>query len=1085
CRAAAQRLARALEETGGDVLAAVWQLERRQMLVAYAWSLLNGLSHVLFAAALLALLTAVTDTEHGVHGLRVAALVGAVMVTQVVQNLTQHHRARVTLHVHLRVVGGLHFLIMQRALRAPWVDAFGDAHGEHSDVPPSVLLRDLRTQCERVYQWVVARREHAGMAVRLVGISAVLNWYMGHWTGPLLLVIITLICRGCVVIYRRWVVHSVARFERAHAETARVLDECFKAAFPVKLYAWEGKMLTHVLQQRCHEDVARRSFLVHELGKTMLNWVAPGVTIAAVLVVLVWQQHVLSPAEVVAIVLFAQTAHDNVFSLTAWPHTLPNDELFRRFFAASQCLQSPPTADSEGNIIIKNAVVCTKQRLLFVNMSMMVKRGELAIIHGPAGSGKTTILRLLVGEIKLQSGSVSIPESATIAYCAQDHWLQTGSIRDNILLGLPFDEARYTRTLDACGLLQDINSLTRGDQTFIGPRGAKLSGGQKARVALARACYADADVYLLDCTLDCVDPLVQVEVFDKCICNLLRQKTVVLVTQNPELASSDWADRAFDVRQASVFETSRRQPSAMLLYSGLIVVSLAIIAACSWVILSVIETSSKGAFGRLVTQAMTASMEFFDGFQIGEVSFLLSNDLYLLELRWLCYLYLVVCGATDLIGRVGLIVWVGGAGAAVLMAIAMVGWWYVAKNETSRDKVFAAGKASPKHEQWVLENSPGISCIRLLGKNHQDLSLNRYAEHVNAVMKVQYLSTIHNNYIVVRYSMTEALPLLIVAFVALVYDDVGPCAFSLLVSCVLFAPRNAILLITGITNISCDLINLKRMEATTSVAKHHSETNKIPTIHPASNWPSEGEVRFDNVTFTYPSQIVKPTPVLRNVSFVVKAGEKIGLVGRTGSGKTSVAMALFRIHEVTSGRIVVDGLDTRLLGLQELRRRLSIIPQSPVFYRCSVRSYLDPFGDFDDADLWRVLQTAGLAGSGVGLVTSLDDMLAEDGVNWSVGERQLLSLARSLLKPSKVLVLDEAFSSLEQERDDAVLGIVNREFVSSTVFLITHRMDQVLGFDRILVMDNGRAVEMGSVEELLSNPDSRFYELLESSPLTK
>ncbi|DAZ96910.1 TPA: hypothetical protein N0F65_008921 [Lagenidium giganteum] len=351
--------------------------------------------------------------------------------------------------------------------------------------------------------------------------------------------------------------------------------------------------------------------------------------------------------------------------------------------------------------------------------------------------------------------------------------------------------------------------------------------------------------------------------------------------------------------------------------------------------------------------------------------------------------------------------------------------------------------------------------------------------------KLVYVGFVHEFYLYLRLAVSEAWPLLALVVVAMTQDDVGPSAFGLLLYCGVTLRQTAVSVATSVSHVSGDLISVEQIDHLTTLAKQRSEEGDLPIVKPAGSWPSNGEVRFENVTFTYASHFVKPLPVLRNVSFVVTGGEKIGLVGRTGSGKTSVAMALFRIHEVSSGRIVVDDVDIRLLALQELRSRLSIIPQAPVFYRCSVRSYLDPFGEFEDVNLWGALQTAGLAGSGVGMVTALDDMLAEDGVNWSVGERQLLSLARSLLKPSKILVLDEAFSSLEQERDNAVLSIVDRAFVSSTVFLITHRMDQVLAFDRILVMDNGHAVEMGSVEELLSNPASRFYELLESSPLTK
>ncbi|DBA02515.1 TPA: hypothetical protein N0F65_010987 [Lagenidium giganteum] len=818
-------------------------------------------------------------------------------------------------------------------------------------------------------------------------------------------------------------------------------------------------------------------------------------------------------------------------------------------------------------------------------MSFQIQRGELAILHGPAGAGKSTVLRVLAGELKPAGGFVAVPSAWCVAYCAQDHWLQTGTIRDNILLGSPFNQATYHRVLGACGLLDDLERLADGDGTYIGPRGANLSGGQKARVALARACYANADLYLLDCTLDSVDPLVQQEVFGKCICNLLRHKTIVMVTQNPELASSDWADRRLDVREARLVETARkkqgqsrapirsaRMPSwqlastsraavavirppksssrwgsvtgstnekewpdylsmlgmvrmfsstssiiahigflmvlllgmaisregwlvrgvvdsivmtKLLLYAGIVAGSVLTLLVSTWLALVFVGKFASIKFCNLVTQMTKASLRFFADVQHGELSYPVWGELFDLEQRWLWYFHITTRGTTEMAGRIVLMLWAGGAGAAALMAIAVADWWYLVNNVTSRDEMLVGEGVRVQHEDWLLEISGGLSFIRLLGKRKQDTILRQYSERVNAMSTLVYVGLVHNCYTLVRFAIAEVWPLLVIIYVAVVSKSVEPNVYGLLLYCAITLPWSAVEVSTGITNISCDLVCVKQIDRLTALATQLSEESKTPTMKPPTNWPNKGEVRFENVTFKYSSRIVKPRPVLQDVSFAVNGGEKIGLVGRTGSGKTSVAMALFRINELSRGRIVVDGVDIDLLGLYELRSRLGIIPQSPVFYRCSVRSYLDPFGDFDDVMLWCVLQTVGLAGSGIGQVATLDDMLAEDAVNWSAGERQLLSLARSLLKPSKVLVLDEAFSSLEQERDDAVLSIVHSEFASSTVFLITHRMDQVLGFDRILVMDDGRAVEMGSVGELLSNPESRFYELLESSPLIR
>ncbi|DBA02542.1 TPA: hypothetical protein N0F65_011014 [Lagenidium giganteum] len=1166
CAAAKRSISAALTETHGDVAAALMKMDRPEVLRAHAWSLASGVFKVVYAVALMQLLGAVTSSDDDNRVRRVTALVLCVIVARVAESVAREHRSLASVHVKVRAMSGLLQLLMERAVRVPWVHLVG----EESEASPGVCIRELHKQVERVYAIAESTRNSVGDVVSLGS-----SWFLLE----------------CVLARLRW--QSWQRMEAAHPSTVRALNEFFKWAFPVKLYAWESKMLRHIMDLRSEEERAMNASQRNDMV-AHLAWMMSSVTILGVLKVLSWHRVPLTAFRVFAIALFVQPVHSDVRALLHWLHMLPHDKMLDRFVAPIERATLPakwqdsvaksPPSNSNDQITAKNAVICVNRRLLLVNVSFQVQRGELAIIHGPAGVGKSTILRMLSGEQVLSSGSVVVPPDWHLAYCAQENWLRTGTIRDNILFGSLFDQIKYQRVLDACGLLDDLERLADGDGTYIGPRGANLSGGQKARVALARACYADADLYLLDCTLDCVDPLVQQEVFDKCICNLLRDKTVIMVTQNPELASSDWADRRLDVLAARIVETPRgkgkgrapirsgrvptwrlastqsvaavavqpvnspawslesdaidtdewpKYPSvfamvqilshgtstiaqigllvvvllgltigldswlaagvvnsdggmALTVYMGVVLGSLLALLSSTWLALIFVENFSSDKFRSLVTQMTKASLRFFNDVQHGELSYPVWGALFDIEQRWLWCFHITMRGMTEMASRVVLMVWAVGAGAAVFLAIAVADWWYLVNNVTSRDEMLVVERARVQHEDWLLEISGGLSFVRLLGKEKQDTILQQYSERVNAMSTLLYTVVVHNSYTLVRFALAEAWPLLTFIYVTAMQHNVEPSVFGLLLYCAVTLPRSAVAISTGITNISCDLISVKHIDSLTALARQFSEERTTPTVMlPSSTWPTKGEVRFENVTFKYSSRVVKPKPVLRDVTFAVNGGEKIGLVGRTGSGKTSVAMALFRIDELSTGRIVVDGVDIGLLGLQELRSRLSIIPQSPVFYRCSVRSYLDPFGDFDDVMLWCVLQTVGLAGSGIGQVATLDDMLAEDAVNWSAGERQLLSLARSLLKPSKVLVLDEAFSSLEQERDDAVLSIVHSEFASSTVFLITHRMDQVLGFDRILVMDDGRAVEMGSVGELLSNPDSRFYELLESSPLMR
>ncbi|DAZ98953.1 TPA: hypothetical protein N0F65_000485 [Lagenidium giganteum] len=422
--------------------------------------------------------------------------------------------------------------------------------------------------------------------------------------------------------------------------------------------------------------------------------------------------------------------------------------------------------------------------------------------------------------------------------------------------------------------------------------------------------------------------------------------------------------------------------------------------------------------------------------------------------------------------------------AILLLVLVKLSWWMT--NSTNVVAQYAQMKdISSQIEDWTVETTTGATFIRALGVSQRDRFLRQYKALLDTDTQREFASSVQNSHVLVWFAIYKGWLLTLVVCATFQSAQLPPNALPFLLICSLLLPSQVIAVTTSIVNTHTKLLSISRIRQITHLAMSKSHQVCAPTIAIPPNWPSHGRICFENVSFTYPSKLFKSVPVLRDVSFSINSGEKVGLVGRTGSGKSSVMMALFRIHELTQGRILKDGIDIRKLSVRDLRSRLGVIPQSPVFYRCSVRAHLDPFDEFDDAALWSVLKKAGLGGSGSVHVTTLDATLAEDGANWSVGERQLLSLARALLSPSRVLVLDEAFSSLAPARDDAVLRLIVREFKTSTVVLITHRMDQVLHFDRIMVMHDGCVVESGGVEELLTNPASKFFEMLETSPLVE
>ena len=241
-----------------------------------------------------------------------------------------------------------------------------------------------------------------------------------------------------------------------------------------------------------------------------------------------------------------------------------------------------------------------------------------------------------------------------------------------------------------------------------------------------------------------------------------------------------------------------------------------------------------------------------------------------------------------------------------------------------------------------------------------------------------------------------------------------------------------------------------------------------------AEWPQVGAIEFKEATLSYRPDL---PPVLNECSISIKPGERVGIVGRTGAGKSSLLMALFRMTELSSGQILIDDEDIRQLPLKQVRSHLSIIPQDPVIFSGTVRSNLDPFGAYSDAQIWDALERAHLKHFVSRLEGKLEGEIAENGENLSVGQRQLLCLARALLRRNKILVLDEATANIDLETDALVQKCIRKDFAGCTILTIAHRLNTVIDYDKILVLDAGRVMEFDSPLNLLTNPHSHFSQL--------
>ncbi|KAJ2083727.1 hypothetical protein H4R24_000590 [Coemansia sp. RSA 988] len=274
-------------------------------------------------------------------------------------------------------------------------------------------------------------------------------------------------------------------------------------------------------------------------------------------------------------------------------------------------------------------------------------------------------------------------------------------------------------------------------------------------------------------------------------------------------------------------------------------------------------------------------------------------------------------------------------------------------------------------------------------------------------------------------------------------------------------------------------ISMTHLERATEYANLPPEAaNIIDDRRPKEAWPGQGVVDFKNYSARYRDGL---DLVLKNLTFRVQSRHKVGIVGRTGAGKSSLTLALFRIIEAASGQILIDGEDIFKYGLFDVRNKLSIIPQDPVLFAGTVRENLDPFGKYRDHEIWLALEQAHLADYIRTKDERLEFMVAHGGENFSVGQKQLICLARALLKHAKVLVLDEATAAIDNATDEIIQQTIRSEFKDCTVLTIAHRINTVIDSDMILVIDDGRLAEYDVPQKLLANKNSLFSKIVEEA----
>nr|CAH7746327.1 unnamed protein product [Callosobruchus chinensis] len=837
------------------------------------------------------------------------------------------------------------------------------------------------------------------------------------------------------------------------------------------------------------------------------------------------------------------------------------------------------------------------------NISLEVSPRQLVAIVGPVGSGKSSILSLLLNEMPLKSGKMDVV--GEISFCSQEPWLFCDTVRNNILFGSPYHEDRYKRIVEVCALKSDFELFPFGDRTLVGEKGKSLSGGQKARINLARCLYKEADIYLLDDPLSAVDANVGKHLYEKCIRRYLKDKVRILVTHQlqylhsadkivvmndgevlmqgkySELKSSGLnftklleeynAEEAEEQKKkvfSVIFQVKSRQNSEIALeevfeeqyldkegqesgnvkpstywkyfragggpihlivmctlfiaaqvfanggeyylsywvnleedfsnkiknnltsenetlsreniiyvYSGLTLGN--IIAAISKTVhfMLVFVIASQNLHDFIFTKIVKATMDFYNKNPSGRILNRFSKDLGTVD-EYLASVILDVVEIAFTFGGVTILTtivdpWLLLPSGLLAILIYFLRIVYI-KTSRSVKRVEAITK-SPVFSH-VTATFYGISTIRAF-----------HAENM-LIKEFDDLQDKHSSAWFLFLSSSRCFGLWLDIICALF---VGAAVYILLIFNSQIQGGDLGLVITqymtlmgflqwGMRQWSEMENQMTSVERLLEYTKLESEPERPPSNGLPKNWPEHGKIEFKDVKLRYnPSDPY----VLKNLNFVVQPKEKIGIVGRTGAGKSSTISALFQLYPL-EGSVIIDGVDTTKLPLDEVRSKISIIPQEPILFSGPMRKNLDPFNEYSDDVLWNALEQVDLKDTISEMSAGLNSNVSEGGTNFSVGQRQLVCLARALIRNNKILVLDEATANVDPHTDALIQSAIREKFADCSVLTIAHRLHTVMDSDKILVMSSGRVEEYDHPYVLLQKENGVLRDLVNATGQT-
>ncbi|ORZ33508.1 P-loop containing nucleoside triphosphate hydrolase protein [Catenaria anguillulae PL171] len=1039
-----------------------------------------------------------------------------------------------------------------------------------------------------------------GLLIRLVGVSALAGFGFMLFAIP-----IQGLAARSLTEYRK-------DAQLITDKRVKLMNEMVQGSRIIKLMSWEAAATEAIMELRMQELSLVRRLAMWRAGISGFSQAVPALAAIVVFAVYYAVEGKLDTAIVFsALALFNQLRFPLMFIPMVIAFSVDAKVALDRIKAillAEELETQPEYVASDHPAFTSTAISITdaefewtKDNPQLSDINLRIPKGKLVAIVGTVGSGKSSLLSGIVGEMKRTKGSVVI--SGTMGYCPQQPWIQNATLKDNVLFGLPLDAQRYQRAIRLAALEKDIQQLPGGEMTEIGEKGITLSGGQKARINLARALYYNPEILLLDDPLSAVDAHVGKHLF-----NTIKNETAgtrVLVTHalhfvpqcdyvvymrdghvaefgtyaelmsvpegafatqmrsyggvgheapaSASLTASEEEDQADvvadktqkvsqavvqdakaggDAAKGKLMQSEERATgtvnasiynsymSAMgsiatvgLLLAVLILSQLLRVANDLWLtwwirnsfglsqgvylgvyfawglaqsasyVLNGIQFAYAGVLAsanlhrEAVYGVMRSPMSFFDTTPVGRILSRFSKDQDAVDNTLPDAFRMFLGTLTMTLAMFGLMI-AATPWFAVPLVPLMVVYWYVQVfyRSTSRElkRLDSVGR-SPLYAAFS-ETLTGITTIRAYREEERFRNVNQTLIDYNN--RPYYQSIAAQRWLSIRIETIGSLLVLFAGLFGVI--NVGITSVELIGLSLSYA-----LQVTGALNwcvrqaaeVEMQMNAVERIWHYASELE--AEAPPVTAVRPPSeHWPERGEVEFSNVTLAYRKGL---DPVLKNVNMKVPAGSKVGIVGRTGAGKSTTLVALFRLVELMEGKIVIDGVDIAQLGLHDLRSRLAIIPQEPTLFAGTWRSNLDRFGQVSDDKLWESLERAGLKEYVQSLPEKLDAPIDEGGENLSVGQRQLACLARAMTRNSNLIVLDEVTASVDLESDAQIQRAIRRDFGHATILTIAHRLNTIIDYDYIAVFSAGEMIEFAPPNELLQRPDSLFTALVEET----